>query len=219
MTIVDKTTESSKASPSEKQPFNSVAPASGDMDSGSTGWVTVSSSLEAPKHKISLEPVPGAAVYSSTSGPDKCKPSTKELVCVFPNGIYVSSPSPTPTLHAGHEQGFCMMCTMQGHINQALSNSGTVIKPMSVINELRRIAKHFRFGNQEDAHEFLRYTVDAMQKACLNGSNKLDRHTQATTFIHQIFGGYLRSRVKCMNCKGVSDTFDPYLDITLEIKV
>lgn len=34
------------------------------------------------------------------------------------------------------------------------------------------IARHFRFGNQEDAHEFLQYTVDAMQKACLNGSNK-----------------------------------------------
>lgn len=29
------------------------------------------------------------------------------------------------------------------------------------------IAKHFRYGSQEDAHEFLRYTVDAMQKSCL----------------------------------------------------
>ncbi|KAF3813883.1 hypothetical protein GH733_017915 [Mirounga leonina] len=47
---------------------------------------------------------------------------------------------------------------------------------------------------------------------------RLDRHTQATTLVCQIFGGYLRSRVKCLNCKGVSDTFDPYLDITLEIK-
>lgn len=34
------------------------------------------------------------------------------------------------------------------------------------------IAQHIRFGNQEDAHEFLRYTIDAMQKACLNGCTK-----------------------------------------------
>ncbi|XP_048465227.1 ubiquitin carboxyl-terminal hydrolase 42 isoform X1 [Rhincodon typus] len=119
---------------------------------------------------------------------------------------------------ACNEQGFCMMCMMQNHITQVFSSSGNVIKPVSVINDLRRIAKHFRFGNQEDAHEFLRYTVDALQKACLNGSNKLDRQTQATTMIYQIFGGYLRSRVKCLNCKGVSDTYDPYLDIALEIK-
>lgn len=32
------------------------------------------------------------------------------------------------------------------------------------------IAKHFRYGSQEDAHEFLRYTVDAMQKSCLPGT-------------------------------------------------
>ncbi|KAH0631939.1 hypothetical protein JD844_019849 [Phrynosoma platyrhinos] len=265
MTIVDKTSESSKPSASEKQPFSSVAPASGDMDSGSAGWGPLSSSLEAPKHKISLGPVPGAAVYSNSSVPDKSKPSAQKDLSsgdgiaapqkvLFPaekislkwqkmhrvgaglqnlgNTCFLNSAlqclTYTPPLanymlsheHSKtcHEQGFCMMCTMQGHITQALSNSGNVIKPMPVINDLRRIAKHFRFGNQEDAHEFLRYTVDAMQKACLNGSNKLDRHTQATTFIHQIFGGYLRSRVKCMNCKGVSDTYDPYLDITLEIK-
>ncbi|XP_053703602.1 ubiquitin carboxyl-terminal hydrolase 42 [Synchiropus splendidus] len=116
-----------------------------------------------------------------------------------------------------HEPGFCMMCTMQNHIIQVFANSSNVIKPLGVLNELKRIAKHFRFGSQEDAHEFLRYTVDAMQKSCLPGS-KLDRQTQATTFIHQVFGGYLRSRVKCLNCKAVSDTFDPFLDVTLEIK-
>ena len=37
---------------------------------------------------------------------------------------------------------------------------------------LAEIARHFRFGSQEDAHEFLRYTIDAMQKACLNGYTK-----------------------------------------------
>uniref|UniRef100_A0A3P9CU74 ubiquitinyl hydrolase 1 n=1 Tax=Maylandia zebra TaxID=106582 RepID=A0A3P9CU74_9CICH len=109
-----------------------------------------------------------------------------------------------------HEPGFCMMCTMQNHIIQVFTNSGNVIKPIGIAN-------HFCYGSQEDAHEFLRCTVDAMQRSCLPGT-KLDRQTQATSFIHQVFGGYLRSRVKCLNCKAVSDTFDPFLDVTLEIK-
>ncbi|XP_037664724.1 ubiquitin carboxyl-terminal hydrolase 36 isoform X2 [Choloepus didactylus] len=117
-----------------------------------------------------------------------------------------------------HQGGFCMLCVMQNHIVQAFANSGNAIKPVSFIRDLKKIARHFRFGNQEDAHEFLRYTIDAMQKACLNGCAKLDRQTQATTLVHQIFGGYLRSRVKCSVCKSVSDTYDPYLDVALEIR-
>ncbi|XP_045744301.2 ubiquitin carboxyl-terminal hydrolase 36 [Mirounga angustirostris] len=117
-----------------------------------------------------------------------------------------------------HQGSFCMLCVMQNHMVQAFANSGNAIKPVSFIRDLKKIARHFRFGNQEDAHEFLRYTIDAMQKACLNGRAKLDRQTQATTLVHQIFGGYLRSRVKCSVCKSVSDTYDPYLDIALEIR-
>ncbi|NXS66687.1 UBP42 hydrolase, partial [Pandion haliaetus] len=113
--------------------------------------------------------------------------------------------------------GFCMMCIMQNHTIQAFANSGNAIKPVSFIRDLKKIAQNIRFGRQEDAHEFLRYTIDAMQKACLNGCTKLDRQTQATTLVHQIFGGYLRSRVKCSVCKNVSDTYDPYLDLALEI--
>ncbi|KAM9296608.1 ubiquitin carboxyl-terminal hydrolase 36 [Gastrophryne carolinensis] len=122
--------------------------------------------------------------------------------------------------HSRHCQqgGFCMLCIMQNHLIQAFANSGNAIKPFAFIRELKKIARHFRFGSQEDAHEFLRYTIDAMQKACLNGYSKLDRQSQATTLVHQIFGGYLRSRVKCSVCKSVSDTFDPYLDIALEIR-
>ncbi|XP_065504921.1 ubiquitin carboxyl-terminal hydrolase 36-like [Caloenas nicobarica] len=116
-----------------------------------------------------------------------------------------------------HQSGFCMMCVMQNHVTQAFTNSGSVIKPVSFVRDLKKIAPHIRFGRQEDAHEFLRFTIDAMQKACLPNCTELDRQTQATTLIHQIFGGYLRSRVKCSMCKGVSDTFEPCLDLPVEI--
>uniref|UniRef100_A0A8C5UJE4 Ubiquitin carboxyl-terminal hydrolase 36 n=1 Tax=Malurus cyaneus samueli TaxID=2593467 RepID=A0A8C5UJE4_9PASS len=67
---------------------------------------------------------------------------------------------------------FCMMCTMQNHVIQAFANSGNAIKPLSIIRNLKKISHNLHFGRQEDAHEFLRCTIDAMQKACLNGYTK-----------------------------------------------
>ncbi|XP_075340345.1 ubiquitin carboxyl-terminal hydrolase 42-like [Odontesthes bonariensis] len=74
------------------------------------------------------------------------------------------------------------------------------------------IAEHFNYGSQEDAHEFLHYTLEAMQRSCLP-ETPMDRQT----IIDQVFGGCLRSRVKCSNCKAVSDTFEPFLDLALDI--
>lgn len=35
--------------------------------------------------------------------------------------------------------------------------------------------------------------------------------------MHQIFGGRLRSRVKCLSCDHPSDTFDSVLDLSLDL--
>lgn len=42
-----------------------------------------------------------------------------------------------PVPVSGFEPGFCMMCTMQNHIIQVFANSGNVIKPIGVLNELK----------------------------------------------------------------------------------
>ena len=113
---------------------------------------------------------------------------------------------------------FCMLCSLQQHLSNTFNNTGHSIRPMGILKNLRLIAKHMHFGRQEDAHEFIRYSIDAMQKSCLHGfSSKLDMHTKATTLVYRVFGGYLRSRVKCRHCKAVSDTFDPFLDVSLDI--
>ncbi|XP_074875444.1 ubiquitin carboxyl-terminal hydrolase 42-like [Buteo buteo] len=116
------------------------------------------------------------------------------------------------------QQDFCMMCIMEAHVNEVLHSSDSAIQPSAVINVLTRIGEDFQLGRQEDAHEFLHYTVDAMQTACLSGSSELDMSSQATTIIHQIFGGFLRSRVTCLSCKAVSDSYEAFLDVPLDIK-
>ena len=38
-----------------------------------------------------------------------------------------------------------------------------------------------------------------------------------TTFIHRVFGGYLRSQITCPSCGYKSNTYDPFLDLALEV--
>lgn len=54
--------------------------------------------------------------------------------------------------------------------------------------------------------------------ASLSFTSKLDQKIKETTFVHQIFGGRLRSRVVCSQCQHPSDTFDRILDLSLEIQ-
>ncbi|NXJ02646.1 UBP42 hydrolase, partial [Psophia crepitans] len=116
------------------------------------------------------------------------------------------------------QQGFCMMCIMEGHVIRALCSSGSDLVPLTVIRSLNRIGEHFELGMQEDAHDFLRCTVEAMQSACLSGCSDLDTSSQSTTIVHQIFGGFLRSRVTCLSCSAVSDSYETFLDVSLEIE-
>uniref|UniRef100_A0A2R5LFQ0 Ubiquitin carboxyl-terminal hydrolase n=1 Tax=Ornithodoros turicata TaxID=34597 RepID=A0A2R5LFQ0_9ACAR len=117
---------------------------------------------------------------------------------------------------------FCMMCELQRHVKRALESSTTnPIRPAVIVENLRNIAKQFRHGSQEDAHEFLRYVVDHLTRSCINtysGSIPLDRVSKETTVIHEIFGGYHRSQVTCLECKHTSNTYDLFMDFILDIK-
>ena len=75
-----------------------------------------------------------------------------------------------------------------------------------------------RLGLQEDAHEFLRYFIDALVKCSLHGYESIDPASKGTTLLHQIFGGSLCSEIKCQNCGYSSKTYDPLLDFSLEIR-
>eukprot|EP01134_Creolimax_fragrantissima_P007978 CFRG7978T1 len=113
----------------------------------------------------------------------------------------------------------CAFCEMESLTKTAHGAKNNAIYPKRIVGSLKVWAKHFRKGRQEDAHEFLRYLIDAMQKACLAPyDSKMDANIKATTFIHQVFGGYTRSQVRCLVCNFQSNTYDESLDLSLDIK-
>eukprot|EP00126_Sphaerothecum_destruens_P015104 Sdes_comp9021_c0_seq1m441 len=93
------------------------------------------------------------------------------------------------------------------------------MRPSNIVQNLKSISRRFVFGRQEDSHEFLRYFIDALVGSCLKGLEKgLDPRTKETTLIHAIFGGYLRSEVKCLSCQYTSHTYESMLDLSVDIK-
>uniref|UniRef100_A0A5S6R628 Ubiquitin carboxyl-terminal hydrolase n=1 Tax=Trichuris muris TaxID=70415 RepID=A0A5S6R628_TRIMR len=119
--------------------------------------------------------------------------------------------------------GFCALCALAVHVKHifmAAKSHTDSVAPNQIVQKIRCVMKSHCWGRQEDAHEFLRYFVDAMQTAALYPykDRKLDLFTKETTVISRIFGGFHRSQIICNNCQFVSITHDPFLDLSLEIK-
>lgn len=93
--------------------------------------------------------------------------------------------------------------------------------PSQFINNLRKFAKPLRPGRQEDAHEYLRLLLEALQQASTCFPLEKLRPNDpllTTTLVQDIFGGRLRSRVSCHSCRYNSDTFDPIMDLSLDVR-
>ncbi|CAB3259968.1 unnamed protein product [Arctia plantaginis] len=120
-----------------------------------------------------------------------------------------------------NQQEACVICGMRATLMATQKSGGASIKPWQVYSKLRLICRHLTPGRQEDAHEFLRYLVEAMEKCYLNrfiNSDKLDQYSKETTPLNQILGGYLRSTVRCLACHHLSTTYQHFQDLLLDIR-
>ncbi|PVF93449.1 cysteine proteinase [Serendipita vermifera] len=94
---------------------------------------------------------------------------------------------------------------------------------------------------QQDAHEYLRHLLDCMymeefdvikkrqpppvkRKRGKSGKPVSDPpqpvlpHERLTPFVDQVFGGQLASMLVCSSCKHVSQTYEPFMDLSLSIR-
>ncbi|XP_027290031.1 ubiquitin carboxyl-terminal hydrolase 17-like protein B isoform X2 [Cricetulus griseus] len=110
-----------------------------------------------------------------------------------------------------HHPGSCTMCALEAQVNQSLLHSKDVMQPSKILTGA------FHRQKQEDAHEFLMFTLNAMHEACLRGRKPSEESSKDSTPIYEIFGGSWRSQVRCLQCQGTSDAFSPFLDVLLDI--
>nr|XP_010942663.1 ubiquitin carboxyl-terminal hydrolase 17 [Elaeis guineensis] len=113
---------------------------------------------------------------------------------------------------------WCFTCELERLLLMAKQGKSP-LSPSVILSHLSNIGSSFGHGREEDAHEFLRYAIEAMQSACLKeaGKNVTGRLVEETTLIQLIFGGYLRSKIRCMRCQGKSERCERMMDLTVEI--
>ncbi|KAI8377455.1 uncharacterized protein BYT42DRAFT_497734 [Radiomyces spectabilis] len=117
---------------------------------------------------------------------------------------------------------YCALCSMETHVRRCFKDpksmtKGAAILPGYFTGNLKSISKMLRLGRQEDSHEFMLCLMDAMQKASIHGLGKLQSKVEETTMLYQIFGGKLQSQLKCYSCKATSNTYDAFLDLSVDL--
>lgn len=71
---------------------------------------------------------------------------------------------------------------------------------------------------QQDAHEYLQFILNNLHSANLDEDEKEEKAEDCACVIHQTFCGIMRSTVQCAKCKNVTAAYDPFIDLSLDVK-
>ena len=112
----------------------------------------------------------------------------------------------------------CFFCLVESQLIK-LHSSNNAMAPQLIAQSMRLLSRRFQIGRQEDSHELLRCLLDALEKSVLYkyGNTLTDQRVKETTVVAGLFGGYFRSQVQCQVCGYESNTYDQYLDLSLEV--
>lgn len=164
---------------------------------------------------------------SPSSSPDA------EEMAIKPTGTRKSRRSAgkkSPSSHSDESYSFCALCEMEHHfarVHNATQGRDKPVAPTRFVNGfINQIAPHFKLGQQEDAHEFLRLLIDAMQRSCKRARTTPgnpqdtpppDVKMPESEYPFQLFRGTVESNVTCAACSAKSSKIDPIEDIGLDV--
>ncbi|KAL0904142.1 hypothetical protein M5K25_026216 [Dendrobium thyrsiflorum] len=133
--------------------------------------------------------------------------------------LRAESHSTTCSGFADNDGEFCSFCALRNHVAESIMKSGFVVTPRSFAYNLSKISSYFQPGEQQDAHEFLSCLLDSIHTSYLKPIYKDHQFlsSREESPVNQVFGGCLRSQLRCLECGHCSDTYEPIVDLSLEI--
>ncbi|KAK4364631.1 hypothetical protein RND71_015989 [Anisodus tanguticus] len=118
----------------------------------------------------------------------------------------------------GYKKGFCVICALRKLIDASMFSEAGVLSPWKFVNNLNYFSSTFHRFQQEDAHEFLQCFLDKLERCCDDSRPKDCPTLETDNIVKQAFGGRLVSKLRCCNCGHCSDTYEPLIDLSLEIE-
>eukprot|EP00741_Cyanophora_paradoxa_P012703 tig00020616_g12273.t1 len=110
----------------------------------------------------------------------------------------------------------CLACELDRLVSEAFSGERAPYSPDSLLTALWMHAQHLAAADQQDAHEFLMAALDALHGAAGPAGPP---GAPCRCLAHRAFAGTLRSDLRCAACGHVSASYEPFLDVSLDLRL
>ncbi|KAH8089290.1 hypothetical protein HD553DRAFT_268229, partial [Filobasidium floriforme] len=111
--------------------------------------------------------------------------------------------------------GECMNCEMDGAFAEAYGGDSTPFGPITMLFAMWKANTELAGYAQQDAHAFF---LAALNQIHMHDPDCVESPKNCACIAHRTFGGSLLSTVTCSRCGSMTETEDPILDLSLELK-
>lgn len=117
------------------------------------------------------------------------------------------------------KKNLCLACDLDALFSAFFSGDRTPYSPAKLLYSWWQHAANLATYEQQDAHEFFISMLDGIHEKVSKDRSKQPNQGKGDCCIaHKVFSGILRSDVMCMACGFTSTTYDPCVDISLDLE-
>ncbi|GFP81444.1 ubiquitin carboxyl-terminal hydrolase 22 [Phtheirospermum japonicum] len=117
----------------------------------------------------------------------------------------------------GSVDRLCLPCDVDVVFSAIFSGERTPYSPAKFLYSWWQHSENHASYEQQDAHEFFISMLDRIHEKLGKASPETKENRDCQCIAHRVFSGLLRSDVTCTSCGFTSSTYDPCVDISLDL--